>query len=115
MTDRNRTIRLSRQVQNDIARQNSRAHGVVEEIWTYVEQLSNASSRSDWIEVQRLARLIVMDSLVFGVEDLGSIAEKLNEDLCDEPGSIACQRGIEQLRTILGGRGERDDDAPDAT
>lgn len=90
---------ISRQAQSAIAKQNSRANVVVESIWTTVEELTNASERSDWEEVQRLARLIVLDALVFGADGYVDLAERVEYEIRKSPGSESCVSSLKELIT----------------
>ena len=68
MRDFKDLLQTTRNSTQQVAQQNQRAGACIDGIFDVISELQGAAERSDWPQVRRLAELILMDGLVYGVE-----------------------------------------------
>ena len=66
-----------RNLNGRLAAANGQVGDLVEGIFEYVGALDDAASRSDWHEVRRMAELIVVDSLTYGLVEMADAADQI--------------------------------------
>ncbi len=82
---------------NAISHDNERVTDFVDGLVEYVDEMIDATSRSDWSEVKKLAEYIAVSSLTFGVSNVADAAERVSSAACDLDNDIEIKRRVMRM------------------